>query len=93
MMEAEEYVRQNNEESKRFVLQKFNYDPAYLESAWPKHHFATSLPQEILLVLEDQARWRVDNNLTDQSEIPNYLDFLYTKSLDLANPDAVTIIR
>ncbi|GAJ14452.1 unnamed protein product, partial [marine sediment metagenome] len=38
-------------------------------------------------------RWRIENGLTDKTDVPNFLDFLYTDALQVTNPEAVTIIR
>jgi len=52
-----------------------------------------NLDQSLLTVLEDTARWAIDAGLTDQANVPNYLNYLYLDALEAAKPDAVTIIR
>jgi hypothetical protein len=51
------------------------------------------LDQSILVSLEDEARWAMNERLTDKKEIPNYLDFIYVDALEQAKPETVTIIR
>jgi NitT/TauT family transport system substrate-binding protein len=46
-----------------------------------------------LIAFEDQARWRIDNNLTDATRVPNYLDYIYLDALEKVKPEAIGIIR
>ena len=55
--------------------------------------FVVSLPQALIIAMEDEARWRIENKLTDKTTVPNYLDFIYTDALEAVNPEAVTVIR
>ena len=93
LVQAEAFVNTHNEEAKEFIGQTFGYDHSYLDTIWPNHEFIVALPQAMLGVLEDQARWRIENGLTDATEVPNFLDFLYVDGLEVAKPAAVTIIR
>lgn len=93
LIQAEEFVQAHNEEAKEFVRQTFDYDAAYLDSVWANHAFVVHLPQALLVKFEDQARWRIENDLTHATDVPNYLDFLYLDGLEAVNPEAVTIIR
>jgi NitT/TauT family transport system substrate-binding protein len=47
----------------------------------------------MLILFEDQARWRIDNNLTEATEVPNYLDYIYMDALEEVKPEAVMMIR
>jgi len=91
--QAADFTRANDEAAKQFVEQKFGYEAAYLDAIWQKHDFVVSLPQAMLLVLEDQARWRIESGLTEATRVPNFLDYLYLEGLEAVAPEAVTIIR
>ena len=93
LLQAEQYVKWYNDESKSFVTQLFNYDPAYLQAVWPKYTYTVGLSQALILVMEDEARWRIENGLTAKEKVPNYLDFLYLDALEALNPESVTVIR
>lgn len=93
MVKTEEFVKANPIETEEFVKQQFNYDPDYIKSAWHKFGVAVGLSQQLLLVLEEQARWRIKNKLTDKTEVPNYLDYIFTDALKAVKPEAVTIIK
>jgi NitT/TauT family transport system substrate-binding protein len=93
LLEAEDYIRDNSEEAKEFVKDRFDYESDYMDYSWPKQEFTVVLEQAMLSVLEDQARWRIENGLTDDTSVPNFLEFLYLDALEVTKPEAVTIIR
>ncbi len=93
VLEAEDYIKDNSEESKEFVKDRFDYESDYMDYSWPKQEFAVILEQAMLIAFEDQARWRIKNNLTEATEVPNYLDYVYMDALEKVKPGAIGIIR
>ncbi len=93
MLEAEDYIKDNSEEAKEFAKGRFDYESDYMNYSWPKQEFAVILEQAMLIAFEDQARWRIKEKLTDKTEVPNYLDYIWLDALELVKPEAVTIIR
>ncbi len=93
VLEAEDYIKDNAEESKEFVKNKFDYESDYIDYSWPKQEFEVILEQAMLITFEDQARWRIKQGLTDATEVPNYLDYIYMDALEEVRPEAVRIIR
>ncbi len=49
--------------------------------------------EAMLILFEDQARWRIKNKLTDATEVPNYLNYIYIDALHEVKPEACTIIH
>ncbi|MET3133142.1 NitT/TauT family transport system substrate-binding protein [Oxalobacteraceae bacterium GrIS 1.11] len=62
-------------------------------AGWPADRFNIVLDQGLILALEDEARWAVKNKLTNKTEIPNFLDYIYLDGLEAVMPSAVTIIH
>jgi NitT/TauT family transport system substrate-binding protein len=93
LLEAEDYIKDNSEEAKEFVRDRFEYESDYMDYGWPKQEYAVTLPQAMLILLEDQARWRIEQGLTDTTEVPNYLGFIYLDALEKVKSEAVTIIH
>ncbi|MFH0929295.1 MAG: NrtA/SsuA/CpmA family ABC transporter substrate-binding protein [Candidatus Aenigmatarchaeota archaeon] len=93
LVETEEYAKANEKEVKEFTIHRFGYDADYFESIWKEIDISVEISQTMLVTLEGQARWRIVNNLTDKTEIPNYLDYFYTDALEEVKPESVTIIR
>ena len=93
MIQAEEYIFQHNDEARTQIENRFDYDPEYMQYIWPKQDYIVSLPQAMLIAMDDEARWMIENNLVDQMEIPNYLDYIYLSGLEAVNPESVTLIH
>ena len=93
LLEAENFVKQNPDQAIDIVTERLGVEEDYVASVWPKNDFTTSLPQSLILAMDDEARWSIANNLTDKKAVPNYLDYIYLDGLGAIKPEAVTIIR
>lgn len=93
LIEAEEFVANSEAQSKEIVARRFGYDRDYVEQVWPNHAYTVSLPQDILILLESQARWYIESGLTTATAVPNYLNHIHLAPLAEIRPEAVTIIR
>ncbi|MDO8281020.1 MAG: NrtA/SsuA/CpmA family ABC transporter substrate-binding protein [Thermodesulfovibrionia bacterium] len=92
MIQAEEFTKQHPDEARLFIAKRFNFEMPFVQSLWQKNDFAVQLPQSLLLSMEEGARWRIKNRLTQATKVPNYLDFIYQDGLKKMKPEAVTII-
>ncbi len=54
--------------------------------------FGLSLGHNLLLDLEEQARWIIKNGYTDATEVPNYLNYLDIRPMQAVKPEAATLI-
>ncbi len=93
LVQAEEFAENNNLEAKKIIAGKVGLGLPYVKSVWPDFDFVVDLPQSMILVMEDQARWKIENNLTDKTQIPNYLDYIYPDALEEVKPEAVTLVK
>ncbi len=93
LLQAEDYIEDNPKRSKEFARKKFDYESDYMDYSWPNQEFTVILPQAMLILLEDQARWRIKNKLTDATEVPNYLNYIYHDALEAVKPEACTIVH
>jgi NitT/TauT family transport system substrate-binding protein len=93
IVEAEDYIKDNSKSAKKFARKRFDLKSDYLDYSWPKQRFNVILEQAMLILFEDQARWRIKNKLTDATGVPNYLDYIYMDALEEVKPEAVAIIR
>ncbi len=93
LIEAEKFLRSNQAEAKVITAKRIGYDMTYLDSIWKNNKFDVSLPQGLLLTLEDQARWLKSSGAINITETPDFLDFVYTQGLETLNPEAVTMIH
>lgn len=93
LVEAETYVKTHPEEAKDILANKMGYSAEYINYLWPKIEFSLSLPQELLLTMENEARYAIQNKLTSETTVPNYLNYIYFDGLNNVKHDAVTIVH
>ena len=90
---AEEYAILHPAEAKAIVQKQLDLDTAYMETVWAQNQFSLSFDQSLIAAMEDEARWLIENNLTAEKQVPDFLDYVYTDGLETVKPDAVNIIR
>ena len=73
--------------------QSLHLDHDVVSSTWAKTDFHLKLAQDLLILMEDEAKWYIRNKLTPDTNLPNYLDFMYIDGLEKIEPSAVTIIH
>ncbi|MBI3633289.1 MAG: ABC transporter substrate-binding protein [Candidatus Vogelbacteria bacterium] len=91
---AENFVRDNKYRTQAILKKEFpDRGQDYFDLVWPKHNFQVGLNQSLLINMEDLTRWIIQNKLTNETKIPNYLDYIYFDALEKVKPEAITIIR
>jgi len=93
LAQAESYVASHQAEAKAIVGNRMNLDDAYTEIVWGRYQFSLSLDQSLIAAMEDEARWLIENNLTTEKQVPDFLDYIYMDVLEAIKPDAVNIIQ
>ncbi len=93
LAQAEEYTIRNPVEAKAIIQKRLNLDAAYMETVWSQNQFSLSLDQSLILAMEDEARWMINNNLTTEKNVPDFLDYIYEDGLKAVKPEVVNIIR
>jgi len=87
------FIKNNKRESIEILTKKLKVDDKFLETAWDGYVFDLSMDHSLLIVMEDQARWAIQNKRTDKTHVPNYLGFIYLDAIKSVKPDAATIIK
>ena len=90
---AENYLNQNQEQTKLMIQKKLNYTNSYMATTWGANQFSLALDQAFIMAMEDEARWMMENKLTAAKEMPNFLDYIYLDAMEQIRPESVTIIR
>lgn len=93
IVKAENFIVENRGESISIHSEESELDREIIAAIWDDIIFNLSLDQALLTNIEDQARWTIKYKLTDKTEIPNYLDYIYFDALEKVKPGAITIIR
>jgi NitT/TauT family transport system substrate-binding protein len=93
LVEAENFVKNHNSQAQAIIAKRLNYNDDYINYIWPKFSFEARLDQELLLNMDDEARWAIENHIAPSQTPPNYLHLVYTKALEAVKPQGVTIIH
>jgi ABC-type nitrate/sulfonate/bicarbonate transport system substrate-binding protein len=93
LTQAETFSLNHKDQAMATVTKALNYTSAYIASVWPDYQFSVSLDQAQLLAMQDEATWLISNNLTNATELPNFLNYVYLDGLEAVDPNAVTIIH
>jgi ABC-type nitrate/sulfonate/bicarbonate transport system substrate-binding protein len=93
LIKAEEYAQKNEAEAQKIVRDRLNVNQSYIDSIWPKGRFEIRLDQDLLILMEHEARWAIRNKLTESTGIPNYFALMDVDTLKKLRPEAVTVIQ
>ncbi len=93
LINAEKFIKERPDESISIITSFIKMDRSQLIELWDIYNFEVTLDQSLLVTLEAEARWAIKNKLTDNTEVPNYLDYIYFDALEEVKPEAVGIIR
>ena len=91
LYQAERYTTNHPTEAKIIVKQQMNFSDAYMENVWSENQYSLSLDQSLILAMENEARWLISNNLTNQTTIPDFINYIYFDGLASVQPESVTI--
>jgi len=93
VIEAEAYVNSHPDEAKKIARTQTNFDERYMDQDWQNHHFSVMLSQSLITSMEDETRWRIRNNVTNISEVPDFSRYIAPEILAGLNPSSVNLIR
>jgi len=87
------FCREAPDAAREIAARTMKTDVAKLKALWPSYRFNVVLDQGLILALEDQSRWAIKNKLTDRTDMPNYLNYVYLDALRSVTPSAVTVVH
>jgi ABC-type nitrate/sulfonate/bicarbonate transport system substrate-binding protein len=93
LRDAEDYLTRHPDKAMGIVQRRLNYDDAYIASVWPQHRFSLSLDQTLIVAMKDEAQWMINNSLTTEKTIPNFVNLIHLDGLKAVKPEAVNVIR
>lgn len=89
--QAEQYSIDHPGIAKAIVQKRLNYSGAIMTTVWQNNRYALSLDQSLLIAMNDEGRWMINNNLTTAKTLPYFRDYIYAKGLEEIKPEAVNI--
>ncbi len=93
LVQAEGYFIHHPQEAKSIVQKSLGLDAPYVETVWPRNQYSVSLDQSLILSMEDEARWMINNDLTTEKQVPDFLNYVDESYLKAIKPESVNIIR
>jgi NitT/TauT family transport system substrate-binding protein len=89
--QAENYLINNPSAAESITQKALNRTNAEITELWSQVGWSLSLDQALPLAMQEEAIWLFNNNLTDATSVPNFLNYIYFNGLESVNPNAVTI--
>lgn len=93
LLQAEKVIAKDSGRLPLFFKKNLNYQDDCIKKVLERNSYYVYLPQALLFEFENQAFWRIENQLTKEKKVPNYLDFIYPYALEVADPQRVNLIR
>jgi len=90
---AEVFIKKKKQKSIQQIASYIGISENTLGNIWHSMQLKVSLNQSLIITLESQARWAIENKLTTAKEIPNYLDFIYIEPLSEINPVKIGLYK
>ena len=90
---SENFIASNRIEAQRIVERmQANPPPLSVDKGWSKHDLKVSLDQQMVVAMEDAARWFVSRGYF-KGKTPNFLNFIYFDGVEAVKPGVVSIIH
>ncbi len=93
LLQAEDFALKHISETKTIVKNQLNLSDAYTDKVWSQNQFSLSLDQSMLLAMQDESQWLINNNLTNSTVLPNFLNYIYLDGLFAVKPNSVNIFK
>ena len=92
LVQAEDFNVNNQNQAISLVAKDLSYTNEYTSSVWPDYQYSVTLDQSFVLLMQEESRWLISNNLTNETSVPNFLNYVYADGLKSVNPESVNII-
>ena len=93
LSQAEDYSINYPAGARAIVQKQLNMTDSVMDEKWSSHQFSLSLDQSLVAIMEDETRWMINNNLTNQTAVPNFVNFIYLEGLNSVRPESVNLIQ
>ncbi|MBC8263472.1 MAG: NrtA/SsuA/CpmA family ABC transporter substrate-binding protein [Anaerolineales bacterium] len=93
IVKAENFIKENPEEAISIHAKMSDVDRETVAALWDVVAFDLSISESLLTQMEEEARWLIRTKRTDQTEVPNLLDYIYFDALEKVKPAGITVIR
>lgn len=93
LLRAEQYAIEHPQQAMGIVAQGLGTRLAEVAGLWADSSLKVSLDQSLLISLEDEAQWIINNKFSHVSQAPSYLALLHLDALKAVDPILVSVIH
>ena len=93
LLEADQFAEKNRREAQEILKSSLKLTPAEERVLWDQNKYEVRLDQDLLILMEAEARWAIRKGLVKEKKIPNYFHSIYLEGLEKIKPEAVSIIH
>ncbi len=93
LSDAEDFLSKHPDSAKEIIGKRLRLDEGIFRSIWSRTRVRLELTQDLLVLMEREAKWAIRNKVTENREAPNYLNFFSFDALDKVKPEAVSIVH
>lgn len=93
LIDAEKYASDEPAAAQAIIAERFDLDPGFVRETWSRYILEVTLQQTLISLMEQEARWRLDNGLDGINNTPDFLRLIDSEPLETASPHAVQLIR
>ncbi len=92
LLQAADFVRQHPLEAQAVMARWLKVPMERVQSGKFPKRYEVFLDQGLLLAMEDEARWLIDNHRVPATRLPDFLDYFYPAPLAGVAPQAVRLV-
>ena len=93
LVSSERFISSDQEEAKHILAKLTGERVSFIDNIWTNHRPKLTLDRQLILAMEDQARWLIAKGLAQNKVIPNFLNFLHPEGLESVKPEGVSVIH
>jgi ABC-type nitrate/sulfonate/bicarbonate transport system substrate-binding protein len=93
LLEAEGFIAKYPDRVQGILLNRLKADRVTLLSTWGLYRFRLQLTQDLLVLMEREAKWAIRSGLVEKKTMPNYLHSFHFEALEKVKPEAVSIVH
>ncbi len=93
LIKAEDFVAKNPDEAQAIMSAATKIDKGLIHEVWNAFNYHVVQDQTLLITLEDETRWAMKNQLTERTDMPDYLGYIHLDSLRAVKPEAIKMNR
>jgi ABC-type nitrate/sulfonate/bicarbonate transport system substrate-binding protein len=93
LLEADEFVKKDRPEAQEIIKSSLKLNAAEGRALWDQNKYEVRLDQDLLVLMEAEARWAVRKGLVKGEKFPNYFKSVYLEGLKNIKPESISIIH